>query len=105
MVPLCKSKFIRKGYLVTHLRKVHQYDKCTAKDLAKTIQSVKDMSTQGDAYEDLENISDEENFSDSAQIIYQPEVELISEDEMSLSDFIEQLSPSKSIDPQRSDFR
>lgn len=56
----CKSKFIRRSYLTTHLRKVHGFDRQEAKDLSKGVVPVSTQSSST-SYT-LEEISDNEDF-------------------------------------------
>jgi len=56
-VGTCDSRFIRKSYLLTHLRKVHDLDRATAKTLSATVKLQKDPPKNT-----YEEVSDNEDF-------------------------------------------
>lgn len=84
IIPLCKAKFIRRAYLLTHLRKVHNFDRATAKHHIRDVQPVKPGPSQipSTCSNGLSDVSDEELPSlCETRSPYRPQVEQLTDDE------------------------
>ena len=64
---LCRGRFIRPGYLSTHLRKCHGIDEAKAKRLSQRVEKVQkqDSYTLFQYHSDISDISEDESFFDT----------------------------------------
>ena len=93
-IKACRSKFIRRGYLITHLRKIHNIEHNKANEMADNVKCTYITLMENKSI--LEDISDsEECFKNMTpqRSPYNPSLEDISDEENELFNLIESTPP------------